>query len=155
MDLLFYSCVCAALNFYRCSKDAIMNQDSPAAAPRPKRSATDHLANERTFLAWVRTAIAIMAFGFVVVKFALFVRQVSMVVGGGEALPDQRSSAAVGIFLVVLGAAISLLAFFRYKHIEQQLDTTGYHPSRRLSVLLTIAIVVCSILLVIYLMPRL
>lgn len=132
-----------------------MNGDQPAGASRPKRSATDHLANERTFLAWVRTAIAIMAFGFVVVKFALFVRQVSMVLGSGEALPDQRSSAAVGIFLVVLGAAVSLLAFFRYRRIEKELDTTGYHPSRRLSVLLTVAIVICSILLVVYLLPRL
>ena len=133
----------------------VMNQDLPGGTPRPKRSATDHLANERTFLAWVRTAIAIMAFGFVVVKFALFVRQVSLALGEGAGLPDQRSSAAVGIFLVVLGAAISLLAFFRYRRIEQQLDTTGYHPSKRLSVFLTLAIVVCSLLLVLYLVPRL
>ena len=33
---------------------------------------TDHAANERTFLAWVRTSIAIMAFGFLVEKFDLF-----------------------------------------------------------------------------------
>ena len=39
---------------------------------------TDHLANERTFLAWIRTSIGIMAFGFVVQKFALFMRQVSL-----------------------------------------------------------------------------
>lgn len=129
--------------------------DQPGGSPKPKRSATDHLANERTFLAWVRTAIAIMAFGFVVVKFALFVRQVSMVMGGGEALPDQRSSAVVGIFLVVLGAAISLLAFFHYRRVEKQLDTTGFVPSKRLSVLVTVAIVVSSILLVVYLVPRL
>jgi len=35
-----------------------------------------HMANERTFLAWIRTSIAIMAFGFVVEKFGLFLRQV-------------------------------------------------------------------------------
>jgi putative membrane protein len=33
---------------------------------------SDHAANERTFLAWVRTAIAVMAFGFIVEKFDLF-----------------------------------------------------------------------------------
>lgn len=33
-----------------------------------------HLANERTFLAWIRTSIGIMAFGFAFEKFALFVR---------------------------------------------------------------------------------
>ena len=35
----------------------------------------DHMANERTFLAWVRTSIGIMAFGFVVEKFALFIKR--------------------------------------------------------------------------------
>ncbi|WP_167516127.1 MULTISPECIES: YidH family protein [Mucilaginibacter] len=37
-----------------------------------KINASDHLANERTFLAWIRTSIALMGFGFVVVKFSLF-----------------------------------------------------------------------------------
>ena len=35
---------------------------------------SDHAANERTFLAWVRTAIAMMAFGFVIERFDLFLR---------------------------------------------------------------------------------
>jgi putative membrane protein len=35
---------------------------------------SDHAANERTFLAWVRTAIAVMAFGFVIEKFDLFLQ---------------------------------------------------------------------------------
>ena len=34
-----------------------------------------HIANERTFLAWIRTSIGVMAFGFVVEKFALFIKQ--------------------------------------------------------------------------------
>ena len=42
---------------------------------------TDHLANERTFLAWMRTSIGIMAFGFVVVKFSLFIKQISLILG--------------------------------------------------------------------------
>ena len=35
---------------------------------------SDHVANERTFLAWVRTAIAVMAFGFLVAKLDLFLK---------------------------------------------------------------------------------
>ena len=46
-----------------------------------KNNASDHLANERTFLAWIRTSIGIMAFGFVVVKFSLFVKQISLILG--------------------------------------------------------------------------
>jgi putative membrane protein len=51
-------------------------------------SASDHLANERTFLAWIRTGIGIMAFGFVVVKFTLFVKQLSLVLQ--KPLPHHR-----------------------------------------------------------------
>jgi putative membrane protein len=40
-----------------------------------------HMANERTFLAWIRTSIGIMVFGFVVEKFALFVREASYLLG--------------------------------------------------------------------------
>lgn len=40
-----------------------------------------HMANERTFLAWIRTSISIMACGFVVEKFALFVKQISYLLG--------------------------------------------------------------------------
>jgi putative membrane protein len=38
-----------------------------------------HMANERTFLAWIRTSIGIMAFGFVVERFALFLKQVTYI----------------------------------------------------------------------------
>ena len=66
---------------------------------------TDHLANERTFLAWIRTSIAIMAFGFVVVKFALFVKQITRILGEGHndiTLPNRGYSALIGIALVDL-----------------------------------------------------
>ena len=39
---------------------------------KTKGSPNDHLANERTFLAWIRTSIAFIGFGFVIVKFAVF-----------------------------------------------------------------------------------
>lgn len=121
-----------------------------------KTSATDHLANERTFLAWIRTGIAIMAFGFVVVKFALFIKQINIVLGEGNKnvlLPSKGYSAVIGIALVALGTITSILAFSRYKNIEKQLHEGTFFPSRTLSLLLTIAIIVMGILLVIYLLP--
>ncbi len=39
------------------------------------------MANERTFLAWIRTSIGIMAFGFVVEKFSFFIKKLSLFVG--------------------------------------------------------------------------
>ena len=49
--------------------------------PDKPKNLNDHLANERTFLAWLRTGIGVMAFGFVVVKFSLFLKQFSLIFG--------------------------------------------------------------------------
>ena len=122
--------------------------------PKP----ADHLANERTFLAWIRTAIAIMAFGFVVVKFALFVKQASYILGEKNPtfiLPNHGYSTWIGIGLVALGTLMSLLAFFRYKNIQKQLLENRFFPSLTLSILLTISIILVGMLLVIYLLPSL
>ena len=114
---------------------------------------SDHLANERTFLAWIRTSIALMAFGFVVVKFALFIKQISIVLAGKGVLPGKGYSAEIGIFLVATGAIMALLAYFRYKHTERQLMNHNYQPSFLLSLLLTLGILIISALLIYYLLP--
>src|SRR5690606_38362258 len=77
-----------------------------------KSQANDHLANERTLLAWVRTGIGIMAFGFVVVKFSLFVQQIGLLLGHSETLPQYGFTAPVGILLVAAGALSLILALF-------------------------------------------
>jgi putative membrane protein len=113
----------------------------------------DYLANERTFLAWIRTSIALMGFGFVIVKFALFIKQISYVVGGKVVVPGKGYSAVIGIVMVALGAVMTTLAYIRYRHIEKQLAENSYYPSRWLSVLVTLSIIICSLLMVLYLLP--
>jgi putative membrane protein len=115
----------------------------------------DHLANERTFLAWIRTSIALMGFGFVIVKFALFIRQISAALGSKIAIPGKGYSASIGVIMVALGAIMATLAFFRYLNIEKQLNTNSFFPSKWLSALVTLSIVIGSILLVLYLLPNL
>jgi putative membrane protein len=114
-----------------------------------------HMANERTFLAWIRTSIGIMAFGFVVEKFALFMKQMSIVLEKSNienALPPSHGySAIVGIFLVGLGTLMVLLAFVRYKKVESQIDEDTFKSSTLLDILLTISVLAVGIFLVIYL----
>ena len=115
----------------------------------------DHLANERTFLAWIRTSIALMGFGFVIVKFALFVRQITYIIEPKDATTIGKGySALIGIIMVAVGAIIAILAYVRYRNIQKQLENSTFFPSRWLSVFLTIGIVIASILLVIYLWPN-
>ena len=124
-------------------------QDKKQAGP------ADYLANERTFLAWIRTSIALMGFGFVIVKFALFIRQISLAFGDKAAIPSGKGySAIIGVTMVAFGAIITVLAYLRYHHIEKQLNNHSYFPSKWLSVLVTISIIIGSILLVLYLLPN-
>jgi len=114
-----------------------------------------HMANERTFLAWIRTSIGIMAFGFVVEKFALFMKQMSFFIEKSSIVstlpPAPGYSAIVGIFLVGFGTLMSLLAFIRYKKVNRQIDEDSYKPSSILDILLLMAVMVVGIFLVIYL----
>lgn len=116
----------------------------------------DHLANERTFLAWVRTSIGIMAFGFVVEKFAIFMKKLAYFLGKAElskSLPVSSGYSAIfGIMLVALGALMGLLAFIRYKKIESEISRNSYKPSWLLDILVAMGILVIGIFLVFYML---
>lgn len=114
-----------------------------------------HMANERTFLAWIRTSIAIMAFGFVVEKFGLFLKQLMYFIeksGSSEkTLHTSGYSSFFGIFLVALGAVMGVLAFIRYKKVERQINEDTYRSSVILDLLLAISVLAIGIFLIIYL----
>jgi putative membrane protein len=112
----------------------------------------DHLANERTYLAWVRTGIGIMAFGFVVVKFSLFVKQIGVVLKTKVPTPSHGYSSIIGIILVALGTLAILFSFLQYRRTERQLITGMYKPTTLLTTILTGLIFLISILLIVYLL---
>lgn len=137
-----------------------MSEGNPLSRVRDRRV---HMANERTFLAWMRTSIGIMAFGFVVERFGLFLKQITYMLGQTGALglaaeqkpPGAGYSAFFGIALVALGAFMGLLAFIRYKKVERQIDEGTYHPSLILDLLLALSIVTVGVFLVFYLVHTL
>ncbi|MDA8432136.1 MAG: DUF202 domain-containing protein [Nitrospiraceae bacterium] len=140
-----------------------MPKDTEDNRPVRVRNRRVHFANERTFLAWIRTSIGIMAFGFVVEKFALFLKQAAYYLGStgmratipphgaAPGPPSPGYSSVLGIILVALGALMALLAFVRYKRVEKQIDEDAYRPSVILDSLLTISVLVIGIFLLIYL----
>jgi len=119
--------------------------------PEKIRNRRVHMANERTFLAWIRTSVAIMAFGFVVEKFSLFVKQMGYYLGKEAVPPAPGYSQIIGILLVVLGVVMGVLAFARYKNVEKQIDDDSYRPSRVLSVLLFLSMLAIGAFLILYL----
>lgn len=111
----------------------------------------NHLANERTLLAWVRTGIGIMAFGFVVVKFSFFIREISLVLGKSVPLPQYGYSAPIGILLVAAGALCLLLSLFRYHRVAKQIDKGAYRYSPALLFVIVTFVFLAGIALIIYL----
>ena len=80
------------------------------------------LANERTFLAWIRTGIAFMGFGFVVARFGLFLREMAHSNNVTVAQPNNGFSLPVGIALIVAGIVVNLIAALRYHRYIRALD---------------------------------
>lgn len=80
-----------------------------------------HFAAERTLLAWIRTGLAMMGFGFVVARFGLFLREMASVQG---AAPPHRVGLSlwIGITLVLLGVIANLFAAVRHWRTVQRLE---------------------------------
>lgn len=95
------------------------------------RNFSDHAANERTFLAWVRTAIAVMAFGFLVAKFDLFLKIAARSLAGEREtahIPGGGFGGAVGVLLILAGTVMVALATVRFVRTGRAIDSTD--PTR-------------------------
>jgi len=82
-------------------------------------------AAERTLLAWQRSAIALMGFGFVVERFGLFLQ---MVAHQSESAGQRSFSLATGVLLLVLGAAVALISARQFRTVAKDLDPAVVPP---------------------------
>jgi putative membrane protein len=76
----------------------------------PEQDPRVYFAAERTFLAWLRTGLALMGFGFVVARFGLFLREIALTMGS-EMPTTAGSSRWFGIGLLILGVLVTGVAF--------------------------------------------
>lgn len=86
--------------------------------PEPIR-ATDTLANERTYLAYIRTALAFIAFGFVIARFSLFAREFTALVHRPN--PEPGLSTTFGTAMAMFGIVVALLGAWRYARTDRGL----------------------------------
>jgi putative membrane protein len=114
---------------------------------------SDHAANERTFLAWVRTGIAIIAFGFVVEKFNLFVRTIAEANTSDNAgrLRLERFSGSFshydGFALILIGMALIVLSFVRFVRTSRMIDDQQSHSAGGIKVEFVLAMVLGLVVL--------
>ena len=93
----------------------------------------EHQANERTFLAWLRTSIALIGFGFAIARFGLFLRQIQLAVTQKPvAINSFFTSENLGVTLVIFGIIVICLAAWRYNQVFWQIERGNYRPNRLL-----------------------
>jgi putative membrane protein len=111
----------------------------------------DHSANERTFLAWVRTGIATIAFGFVVEKFNLFVLTLAEANAIDTARREQLQkfsgsfSHYDGIALILVGIAILAVSLVRFVRTTRLIDDQQTHSASSVRLELALSVVLALI----------
>jgi len=111
--------------------------------------ARDHLANERTFLAWVRTGAAIVVFGFAIGRFSIAMRQLTAL--QGHALRSAGVSVWMGSGAIAAGVMLVVAGLVRYRKTRSQLDSGTFEPAGFVLDLITILTVVFGLVLAGYL----
>ena len=95
--------------------------DAPPAT-EPKAELRDYLAAERTLLAWIRTGLALMGFGFVVARFALFLKELLAAEASRTVpVPSYGLSLWFGTGLIAVGVVVNACAAVRYSRIVKDL----------------------------------
>jgi uncharacterized protein (DUF302 family)/uncharacterized membrane protein YidH (DUF202 family) len=96
---------------------------------KPKAALSDYLAAERTLLAWVRTGLALMGFGFVVARFGLFLQELQAV---QKTLSGQSYGLSLwfGTALIAVGVIVNLFAGWQHARLVRDLDRGGATHAR-------------------------
>jgi putative membrane protein len=121
---------------------------------------TQFLANERTFLAWLRTCIAVIGLGFVVARFSLFLREfglITMTKEGGRPMQQDLSthspSSMLGLGMVVLGIILAAYAFYNYRKVHRIIEGGGAYVSRHsIMYVATIGLIAFGVIVIVYLL---
>jgi len=113
---------------------------------------SEHLANERTFLAWVRTSIATISLGFVIARFSFWLREIVISTGKNVNLPKGSLSLPIGLGMVAFGAIMVVLAAIRHERIRRDIENDLPHRPSHLVGLTTVAVVLLGVVLIVYML---
>jgi putative membrane protein len=112
-----------------------------------RTQAREHLANERTALAWTRTSITLIGLGFAVARFGLFLQRTSVASQG-----ESRTSTILGVALVAAGLFAAGAAMVRFVRARRQIRQRAFRPEAWLETVLTAVTASLGVALVAYLL---
>jgi len=111
--------------------------------------ARDHLSNERTFLAWIRTGVATIVFGFAVGRFSIALQELLQFEKKPGTTPGL--TAWLGMISIVAGVLLILSGLVRYRKTRVQIDTDSFEPAGTIIDLVAILLALFGIVLAGYL----
>jgi putative membrane protein len=104
----------------------------------------EHLANERTHLAYLRTAIALVSLGITVNRFSLYLKQHDELPQEPNRVDLLGGTATAGLAMVIYALALMLLAYHRFKAVDRAITRGTYHSDNTIITLVTISVVLAS-----------
>lgn len=122
-------------------KHAVLSED---------KKATEYLANERTFLAWVRTSIAVMSLGFVIAKFGVWLRELALRLDPKVQPHSTGMSLPIGIAMMAFGGVLALLAARRFHIVNKAIETGSVRVDRDLVLLVTGILLLLAMVMIVY-----
>lgn len=116
------------------------------------KRASEYLANERTFLAWIRTSIAIISLGFVVAKFSLWLNQLTAQLQPQMQTYRLGASMPIGVTMMALGGVLAVLAAWRYHIVNRAIENGVVSADRGLVILVTVMVALLCVAMIIYML---
>ena len=142
---------------YKCA--ALQMTDGPtprlaSAAPvlAPQQRTSEYLAAERTFLAWIRTSIAIISLGFVVAKFGLWLRELAIRFDPQHNTPSTGMSLPMGVGMMAFGSLLAVLAAWQFFAVDHAIARRTFEPNRRMVIFTSTGVVLLAAVIIAYLL---
>jgi putative membrane protein len=127
-----------------------MNAQHEKGRLEPDKIEAEILANERTFLAWVRTSIAVMSLGFVIARFSLWMRELSSGVNPAMRVHRTGISEALGECMIGLGAVLTAFAAWRYRVVNRAIKRGEIEADTGMVMAITAIILTTAVAVIIY-----
>jgi putative membrane protein len=125
---------------------------SPKSAVSDYQKGSEHLAAERTFLAWIRTSISVISLGFVIAKFGVWLRELSQQVQPGAHVHQTSASLPIGIGMMAIGGVLTILALWHYHAVNLAIEQGTVRANRGLVVAVAVTVASLALLIIIYLL---